>query len=216
MEKLDETYLIFDLDGTLTDSAEGVIHTAQFMMKKMGMEPWSDEDLRFMVGPPLMNTFRNAFGMHEEEAKKALVIFRSQYFNVGAMENKVYDGIVPMLQALKRKGKCLAVATSKNEAAAQKILKHFGLDIYFDVIGGDTEENDRNCKAKVLAHVIDQLRIKPKEAVMIGDRHHDVEGAHQIGMPCVAVGWGYGTPEEFLECGADFIAKTPADLAGLF
>ena len=154
--------------------------------------------------------------MNEEEANHALAIFRERYFNIGAFENKLYDGIVPMLEQLKKLGKRMAVATSKNEVSAVRILEHFQIASYFEVIGGDCREKERNTKAKVVAYVLEQLQAKAEDAVMVGDRNYDVEGAHSLGMPCIGVLYGYGSREEFDACGADQVAQTPADVVKLF
>lgn len=216
MEKLRQTILLFDLDGTLTDSAEGVIRSLQHMQEKMGMEKWADADLRFAVGPPLMQTFTQEFGMDAETAEKALLCFRERYTTVGLFENKVYPGIEEMLQALKAKGKRMAVATSKKEETAVRILEHFGIAQYFEVIGGDNRAAGRDNKAKVIAYVLEQMQADLAEVMMVGDRKFDVEGAHAIGIPCIAVEYGYGDRAEFEACGADFIAATAAEVAALF
>ncbi|MDD4843021.1 MAG: HAD-IA family hydrolase [Anaerotignum sp.] len=216
MEKLQQKVILFDLDGTLTDSAEGVIRSAQHMQEKMGIPKWADRDLRFIVGPPLMRTFTEDFKMSVEEAQKALEYFRERYTTVGLFENKVYDGIPEMLGELRKKGKRLAVATSKKEETAVRILKHFGIDQYFEVIGGDNREIGRDTKAKVIEYVLETMGAKKEDAVMVGDRKFDVEGAHLVGLPCIAVEFGYGDKAEFDACGADYIAATPKAVAELF
>lgn len=216
MEKWKQNVILFDLDGTLTDSAEGVIRSVQYMQQKMGLPVWADADLTFVVGPPLMKTFTEDFGMDAETAERALVLFRERYTTVGLFENKVYDGVAEMLAALRAKGKRLAVATSKKEETAVRILEHFGLAQYFEVIGGDNRAAGRDNKAKVIAYVLDRLQAETAEVVMVGDRKFDVEGAHAIGVPCIAVEYGYGDRAEFAACGADVIVETAADVAALF
>lgn len=216
MEKLKQTIVLFDLDGTLTDSAEGVIRSAQYMQEKMGIEKWADEDLKFIVGPPLMKTFTEDFAMDAETAETALAHFRERYTTVGLFENKLYPGIEEMLTALRKKDKRLAVATSKKEETAVRILEHFGVAKYFEVIGGDNRAAGRDNKAKVIAYVLEQMRAEKTDVVMVGDRKFDVEGAHAMGIPCVAVEYGYGNREEFLACGADVVVAAPEDVAELF
>lgn len=216
MEKLQQSIIIFDLDGTLTDSAEGVIRSAQHMQEKMGLSKWADEDLKFIVGPPLIKTFTEDFQMNQEDAQRALGFFRERYATVGLFENKVYDGIPEMLEELKKKGKCLAVATSKKEETAVRILKHFEIDGYFDIIGGDNREIGRDTKAKVIEYVLETLGAKKEDAIMVGDRKFDVEGAHLVGIPCIAVEFGYGDRAEFEAFGADYIAETPKAVGELF
>lgn len=216
MMKLEKNIILFDLDGTLTDSAEGVIRSAQHMQEKMGIDKWADEDLKFIVGPPLMKTFTEDFNMNQEDACKALEFFRERYATVGLFENKVYEGIPEMLQELKKKGKRLAVATSKKEETAVRILKHFEMDEYFEVIGGDNREIGRDTKAKVIEHVLETMDASKSDVVMVGDRKFDVEGAHSVGIPCIAIEYGYGDRDEFEACGADYIGATPRDVADMF
>lgn len=216
MKKLQQNIILFDLDGTLTDSADGVIRSAQHMQEKMGIAKWEDADLRFIVGPPLMKTFTEDFKMNQEDAQRALAFFRERYASVGLFENKVYEGIPEMLEALKKKGKRLAVATSKKEETAVRILKHFGVDEYFEVIGGDNREIGRDTKAKVIEYVLESMSADCSDAVMVGDRKFDVEGAHAAGIPCIAIEYGYGDRAEFEACGADYIGKTPKAVEELF
>lgn len=216
MEKLQQEIILFDLDGTLTDSAEGVIRSAQHMQEKMGIPKWADEDLVFIVGPPLLKTFTEDFKMTAEDAQKALGYFRERYASVGLFENKVYDGVFEMLKALKEKGKRLAVATSKKEETAVRILKHFELDTYFEVIGGDDREVGRDTKAKVIEYVLEKMQADKKDAIMVGDRKFDVEGAHLAGILCIAIEYGYGGRAEFEACGADYICATAKDLTDMF
>ncbi len=216
MEKLQQTIILFDLDGTLTDSAEGVIRSIQHMQEKMGIEKWAEEDLTFVVGPPLMKTFTEDFAMDNETAEKALVIFRERYTTIGLFENKVYPGVVEMLAALKAKGKRMAVATSKKEETAVRILEHFDIAQYFEVIGGDNRAAGRDNKAKVIDYVLDCMKADKKDVIMVGDRKFDVEGAHAIGIPCITVEYGYGDRAEFEACGADYIAAEAEDVVELF
>lgn len=216
MEKLQQDIILFDLDGTLTDSAEGVIRSAQYMQEKMSIPKWADADLKFIVGPPLMGTFLNDFGMSQQEAEQALVYFRERYSTVGLFENKLYPGIVEMLEELKKKGKRMGVATSKKEESALRILAHFGIDQYFEKIGGDDREVGRDTKAKVIEYVLESMHAEKAAVIMVGDRKFDVAGAHALDIPCIAVEYGYGDREEFEASGADYIAATPQAVAELF
>ena len=195
-----QTIILFDLDGTLTDSAEGVIRSAQYMQEKMGIKKWADEDLKFIVGPPLMKTFTEDFAMDAETAEIAIGHFRERYTTVGLFENRLYPGIEEMLIALRAKGKRLAVATSKKEETAVRILEHFGVAKYFEVI----------------AYVLEQMKAEKSDVVMVGDRKFDVEGAHAIGIPCISVEYGYGDRAEFIACGADVIVGTTEEVVELF
>lgn len=216
MNKLKQNIILFDLDGTLTDSMEGVIRSAQYMQEKMGMRVWEFEELRFMVGPPLIDSFTKEFAMPFAEAEKGIEVFRERYSTIGLFENKVFPGIVEMLEELKAKGKRMAVATSKKEDLAVRILEHFDIAKYMEVIGGDMREAGRDNKAKVIDYVLETMQAEKDDVIMIGDRKFDIEGAHAIGIPCIAVEWGYGDREEFEAHGADIIAATTEDVADLF
>ena len=216
MDRLKQNIILFDLDGTLTDSMEGVIRSAQYMQEKMGMRVWEFDELRFMVGPPLIESFTKEFAMPLKEAEQGIEVFRERYSTIGLFENKVFPGIVEMLEALKAKGKRMAVATSKKEDLAVRILEHFDIAKYMEVIGGDMREAGRDNKAKVIDYVLETMQAEQEDVIMIGDRKFDIEGAHAIGIPCIAVEWGYGDREEFEAHGADIIAATTEDVADLF
>ena len=213
---LKQNIILFDLDGTLTDSMEGVIRSAQYMQEKMGMKVWDFEDLRFMVGPPLIESFTKEFGMPFTEAEKGIEVFRERYSTIGLFENKVFPGIVEMLEALKAKGKRMAVATSKKEDLAVRILEHFDIAKYMEVIGGDMREAGRDNKAKVIDYVLETMQAEKDDVIMVGDRKFDIVGAHAIGIPCIAVEWGYGDRAEFEAHDADYIVATTEDVADLF
>ena len=200
MDTLKQSIILFDLDGTLTDSEEGIIRSTQYMQEKMGQRIWSAEE----------------FGMAQEMAEKAVAIFRERYATIGLFENSVFPGVVELLQALRKKGKRLAVATSKKEDLAVRILEHFEIADYFEVIGGDRREVGRDNKAKVIDYVLETMQAKKDDVIMIGDRKFDIEGAHAIGIPCIAVEYGYGDRDEFKAHGADYIAKTTEDVEKLF
>ena len=216
MEKLKQNIILFDLDGTLTDSKEGIIRCAQYMQEKMGIRIWADEELYFLVGPPLIDSFTGEFEMDVETAEKAIEIFRERYSTIGLFENKVYPGIVELLENLKAKGKRMAVATSKKEDLAIRILEHFDIAKYMEVIGGDVREAGRDNKAKVIDYVLETMKAEKDDVIMIGDRKFDINGAHAIGIPCIAVEWGYGDRAEFEAHRADHIAATTEDVANMF
>ncbi len=216
MDKLKQNIILFDLDGTLTDSMEGVLRSAQYMQEKMGMRVWSFEELRFMVGPPLIESFTKEFGMELKKAEEGIEVFRERYSTIGLFENKVFPGIVEMLEALKAKGKRMAVATSKKEDLAIRILEHFDIAKYMEVIGGDMREAGRDNKAKVIDYVLETMGAENGDVIMVGDRKFDIEGAHSIGIPCIAVEWGYGDCAEFEAYSADYIVATTEDVADMF
>ncbi len=183
MDKLKQTIILFDLDGTLTDSMEGVIRSAQYMQEKMGMKVWSFDDLRFMVGPPLIESFTKEFGMELKKAEEGIEVFRERYSTIGLFENKVFHGIVEMLEELQAKGKRMAVATSKKEDLAVRILEHFEIAKYFEVIGGDMREAGRDNKAKVIEYVLETM----KEALN--------SNGYEVSMNILAQGCRYALEE---------------------
>jgi phosphoglycolate phosphatase len=182
--------VIFDLDGTLTDSAEGIVASFLHALSHIGA-PVPEGDLAAqIVGPPMDDTFRALlFG---ESADEAIAAFRAEYGSRGWAMNSLFEGIAPLLVDLRDAGVRLAVATSKLETTAHRILAHFGLDQHFEVIAGASPDGSRKAKAEVLAHALDQLQPLPDRVLMVGDRSHDVDGAAAHGIDTVVVGWGYG------------------------
>jgi phosphoglycolate phosphatase len=181
--------VIFDLDGTLTDSAEGIVASFLHALAHIGA-PVPDGDLAAqIVGPPMDDTFRSMVGEHAEDA---ITAFRAEYGARGWAMNTLFDGIEPLLADLRAAGVRLAVATSKLEPTARRILAHFGLDQHFEVIAGASPDGSLKTKVEVLAHALEQLRPLPERVLMVGDRSHDVHGAAAHGIDTVVVGWGYG------------------------
>lgn len=195
--------ILFDLDGTLTDSAPGIVNSVQYALKKNGMDEPDREKLLDFVGPPLTDSFMKHYGMSRKEAEHMVEDYR-EYFRVrGWKENSVYDGVRQMLETLKCRGKKLVVATSKPEKFARQILAYFKLDTYFDYIGGSTMDGRISGKDQVISCVLDQIGLENKDqAVMVGDREHDVIGARANGLPCIGVLYGYGSREELEAAGA--------------
>lgn len=203
--------IFFDLDGTLTDSAPGIIHSVQYALNKYGIKA-EENDLRSFIGPPLIHSFQERFGFDHDKALEAVVYYR-EYFTAGGMfENSVYPGIEELLQKLKADGRTLAVATSKPELFSKQILEHFALTPYFDFIGGAAMDESRTKKVEVLEYALQELQADPKEAVMIGDRKDDIEAACSLGTESIGVLYGYGSREELENAGAKVFAKTPLDI----
>ena len=182
--------VIFDLDGTLTDSAEGIVASFLHALAHVGA-PVPDGDLAAqIVGPPMDDTFRSMeLGEHAEQA---IAAFRAEYGARGWAMNTLFDGIAALLADLHAAGVRLAVATSKLETTARRILTHFELERYFDVIAGASPDGSRKTKEEVLAHALAQLQPLPERVLMVGDRSHDVDGEAAHGFDAVVVGWGYG------------------------
>ena len=206
--------LLFDLDGTLTDSTEGIVKCIEYALAKMGYE--MPEDTNKFLGPPLYQSFAEFCGMNEEQVNEAVKIFRERYSTVGLFENRVYDGIPEMLDRLKKGGKRIMVATSKPEVYAVRIFEKFGLAQYFEIVGGANINGTRNYKHEVIEYVLAKADITDRNRVlMIGDRKQDVDGAHKTGLKCMGILWGFGSIEELTEAGADYIAHTPDEAADM-
>ena len=202
--------ILFDLDGTLTDSGDGIINCAILALEHFQLPIPDRETLRVFVGPPLHETFVK-FGVPADKADEAVAVYRSRYIPIGMFENTPYDGIRELLESLKSQGHKLYVATSKPEWMAQDILKKFELDSYFDLICGATMDTSRTEKAQVIAYLLEQSG-GAENAIMVGDTKFDVLGASAHGIPTVGVSWGYGTVADMQEAGAAVIVNTPQEL----
>ena len=209
------SHLFFDLDGTLTDPGEGITNSVAYALKKRGIVVADRTEPNCFIGPPLTKSFMQYYGLSEEDATQAVTDYREYFVPHGMFENKVYDGISDLLAGLKASGKRLIVATSKPEKFAIQILEHFGLLPYFDRVYGATMDLSRSKKGDVIAYALREEKISPDEALMIGDRHHDVDGAHENGLAAVGVLYGYGDREEHEAAGADFIVATVRELGKL-
>ena len=201
-------YILFDLDGTITDSALGITNSVKYALNKLNAPIPPYETLCKFIGPPLLDGFRDFCGFDAEKAQEAVKLYREYYETTGLYENAVYDGIPEFLRALKEKGKTVILATSKPEKFARLILEHFNLIQYFDYAAGATIDETRNKKDAVIAYALKECNITDKSlAVMVGDRHHDIFGAKQNGISCVGVLYGFGNREELESAGADYIAE---------
>lgn len=209
-------YVLFDLDGTLTDSSEGIINCAVFALSHFGIEVKDRSTLMPFLGPPLSWSFRNVCGLEEEQAEAAVRKYRERYSTVGLFENRPYDGIPQLLQSLKAAGKRLAVATSKPEKFSLRILERFELLQYFDAVTGCGLDGSLDTKAEVVAETLRRLEATDlSRAVMVGDRKYDVLGAREAGLETIGAGWGYAEKGELEACGALCIAAEPAALGEL-
>lgn len=202
--------VFFDLDGTLTDSAQGITKCAQLALSHFGLDYPDLNELKVFVGPPLRDMFPK-FGVPADRVEEAVTVFRSRYLTVGKFENYPYDGIVEMLKKLKACGKKLFIATSKPEKTAKEILAHFDLAKYFDNICGATMDGSRDSKESVIAYLLSEAK-DLGSVVMVGDTDFDVYGAASHGIPTIGVSWGYGKVSEMELAGAKAIANTPAEL----
>ena len=198
--------VLFDLDGTLTDSGEGIINCAALALEHFGLEVPSREEMRVFVGPPLHETFRR-FGVPVDKTDEAIRVYRSRYVPTGMFENTPYPGIQALLEALKKEGYTLYVATSKPEEMSVTILERFGLAPFFDRICGASTDTSRSTKDAIIAYLLEQSGAK-EDMVMVGDTKYDVLGAKAHGIPAIGVSWGYGSVAEMVQAGAIGIADT--------
>ena len=216
---MEKRYILFDLDGTLTASYEGIINAFVYSLNKFGIEPKADR-FNEVIGPPLRHTYMDVYGMSREESEEAIRFFREYYNERGLFENKPYDGIIDMLHTLYAHDKKLMIATAKQDNIAERIADHFGFSPYLCFIAGTTSDfasedggNVRASKEDVIRYILSSNDIKdPEKAVMIGDRAYDISSAKKFGLQTVGVLYGYGTGEELLSAGADYLAKDPRDI----
>ena len=204
--------ILFDLDGTLTDSGQGILNSVAYALEKMGIEEPDTANLNRFIGPPLYESFSRFYQLSPEDTQSAVDAFRVYFKEKGMFENQLYPGIIPLLEELRTAGKTLVIATSKPEIFAKQILEHFGIAHYLDVIAGASLDSSRISKADVIGYAINQLEAFPKHAVMIGDREHDIEGARMHQLPAIGVLYGYGCKQEFEKAGATMIVETVQDL----
>ena len=202
--------VFFDLDGTLTDSGEGIINCATLALNHFALPVPSRQEMRVFVGPPLDQTFIR-YGVPADKTDEAIRVFRSRYTTVGKFENFPYPGVREMLEALKEQGCRLFVATSKPESLANEVLNHFDLAKYFEKICGATMDGSRSHKADVIRYLLAQVS-GVENVVMVGDTAYDVIGAAEHQIPCIGVSWGYGLIEDMEKAGAVGIAHSPEAL----
>ncbi len=205
-------YLLFDLDGTLTDPGIGITNSVMYALRKFGIEEGNREKLYSFIGPPLYDSFREKYSLSHDDANLAVTYYREYFAPKGIYENTVYDGVYDMLARLKESGKTLVLATSKPEKFATEILGHFELDKYFEHVYGATMDEKRNKKDEIIAFALADMKIGADNAVMIGDRRYDVEGGRCHGLMTVGVLYGYGDERELVKAGADHIAANVKEL----
>ena len=209
-------HIFFDLDGTLTDSMPGIVKSVQYALKHYGINVEDLNELKPFVGPPLPESFNKYYGFSKEQSTEAITVFREYYTDKGWCDNAPYEGIEFVLQSLIASGKKLYVATSKPESMAKKVLEYFNLDFYFEFIGGAELDESRSKKDEVIQYVLDSCGLKDKEEiVMVGDRSHDIVGAHKCGLEAVGVLFGYGDRDELEEAQAEWITESTMTLGEL-
>ncbi len=208
--------LLFDLDGTLTDSSEGITKCVAYGLQKLGITPPPLKELEVFIGPPLRQSFKKYFGLSEADAERGTAFYRERYTDIGIWENRVYDGMLPLLAALAAKGYRLGMCTAKPEPFAVRIAEHFELDKYLTDITGASLDGKMDNKAMVVAASLAKWNLVTPEqketVVLIGDRREDILAAHANGIKAIGIGYGFAKPGELAEAGADYYCETVEDL----
>ena len=206
-------YILFDLDGTLTNPEIGITNCVMYALEKFGIKVEDRKELHPFIGPPLSYSFQTYYGLSEEDSELAIQYYRERFSVKGLYENEVYNGVEKVLQQLKESGKTLIIATSKPEEFTLKILEHFDLLKYFDFVAGATMDGSRGEKADVIRYALEISGIEDKsEAIMIGDRKYDILGAKENGLESIGVLFGFGDHKELAEAGANYIAESVEDI----
>ena len=212
-------YILFDLDGTLSDPKVGICTSFQYALSKMGIDEPDIDKLEPVIGPPLKDSFMGLYNLNEEEAEQAKTYYRERYSDVGKFENEIYPGIPELLRDLKKKGRVVALASSKLTPYCEEILEHFGIREYFDYVVGSLLDGSRDQKEDIINEAIREMFEGEEpdydEVVMIGDRKYDIEAALNVGITSIGVTYGYGSREELEEAGAGKIVNTVEGLRSL-
>lgn len=213
----DYDVVLFDLDGTLTDPKEGITKSVQYALRKMGIIEENRDNLIKFIGPPLIESFRDYYGMDESDTWEAIKFYREYFTDKGMLDNEIFPGIPELLSNLRNRGYNIGVATSKPTVYSEIILKHFKIDNYFSVVIGSNLDGTRMIKSEIIEFALKTLQVPELEKViMIGDRKHDIIGAKQNNIDSIGVVFGYGSREELERAGATYLANTVGELAGLF
>lgn len=211
--KKDYKYILFDLDGTITDSGEGITKSVKYALEHFNVTVDNLDELRRFIGPPLKESFKEFYKFDGEKANLALLKYREYYADRGIFENNLYEGITEILDELKECGKTIVLATSKPEVYAKKILKYFKIDKYFSFVAGADLEETRVKKGDVIKYALEGAEISNlSEVIMIGDREHDIIGAKENNIKSIGVLYGYGDVIELTQARADYIANNTKDL----
>lgn len=208
--------VLFDFDGTVVDSSEGIYNSVRYALKAFGYPMPDEQALRYFIGPPLQHSFIHLLGVDEARAQALVEKYREHYRSQGVREVRLYDGIRPLLTQLKSSGVRLDVASSKPVPFIQEILSRLEIGACFSYVSGiDFTQNDPD-KEALIRKAIEGLKLPAGSRVlMVGDRHFDIDGAHRAGLPCAAVLYGFGSREEFERAGADFIVDSPSVLSAI-
>ncbi len=208
--------ILFDLDGTLTDSKYGIIRCVKYALESVGIHETDNSKLMPFIGPPLIDVFQEVYGFKKDEAAKLVEKYRERFSEKGIYENSLYPGIKELLSELKRNGKILVLATSKPIVFATRIVEHFDIAKYFDLLSGAELDGRNNYKSEVIESAIERLSLENREdVVMVGDRRQDIEGAKACKIQSIGVKYGYAGPDELESAGADIIVQTIDDLKNI-
>lgn len=205
-------YFFMDLDGTISDPKEGITKSVAYALDYYGIKVENLDTLEKFIGPPLSDSFQEFYGFDREKSLDAVEKYREYFKDKGIFENELYPGMEQLLKTITEQDGKIVLATSKPEVFAKRILEYFHIDKYFTFAAGSTLDTTRNKKADVIRYALDTLGIAPEEAIMIGDRKHDVIGAKENSMACIGVLFGYGDREELESAGADVIVETVEEL----
>lgn len=209
-------YILFDLDGTLTDSGEGITKSVQYALKSFGILVDDLKELNKFIGPPLNDSFKEYYNFDEEKAQLGLVKYREYFADKGIYENKLYDGIPELLEVLKKNNKKIVLATSKPEVYARQILQYFKIDKYFDFAAGADFEETRVNKGDVIKYALQEANITDlSKVIMVGDREHDIIGAKENNIKSVGVLYGFGDVIELTQARAEYIVKDTEELLNI-
>ena len=210
-------YLLFDLDGTLTNSERGIKNAICYSLEYFGIKETDLDKLDNFIGPPLTKSYPEYYGFDEEKTEEAVRLYREYYNRQGLFENELYEGIDGLLRDLKQAGYKLLVATSKPEDFTVRILKHFGIYDYFDFVGAATMDEVRKEKEQVVAYTLESMAIADKsKCLMIGDRKYDIVGAKINGIDSLGITYGFGDREELMTAGANYVLDTVEDVRAFF
>lgn len=207
------TTVFFDLDGTLTDPCNGITRSVEYALGKFGIKTENRENLKCFIGPPLIYSFKEYYGFSDTDAQTAVEYYREYFTKDGIFDNIVYDKTEYILKTLKEHNRKIVLATSKPEIFAKQILEHFFIDKYFDHICGATMDTSRNTKNAVLEYALKASQTKDFSlSVMVGDRHHDIEGAKHVGIDSIGVEYGFAEHGELKAAGATYVVKNQCDI----
>lgn len=207
--------ILWDLDGTIMNSGSGIMHSVQYALDHFGMQREPEEKLRRFVGPSLMDSFTNFYGMHEEDAKEAVRLYREVYESGNLFDAEVYDGVEDVLRQLKEQGKKNIIVTSKPHMFADRIVDHFGLRQYLTGVVGTEPADPSSKKGRLIEKAVKQYALCKEETVMIGDTRFDIEGAREAGVCSIGVAYGFGTEDALSRAGADAIVYKPEEILRL-